>query len=65
MREGFEPHTVAHEVRCTECDALARGPATSWRAYLAGGFDKEPVEVIIYCPACALREVGPAVVQLS
>jgi len=48
---------MAGEVRCTECDTPARGPATSWRAYLTGGFDGEPVEVVVYCPACS----GPVV----
>jgi hypothetical protein len=56
---------IAHEVRCTECDTPARGPATSWRAYLTGGFDEEPVEVVVYCPDCALRELGPAPAPLA
>ena len=65
MRQDTEARTIADEVRCTECDTPARGPATSWRAYLTGGFDGEPVEVVVYCPACALRELGPAPAPLS
>jgi hypothetical protein len=46
------------EVRCIECDIVATGSADGWKAYFAGGADDEPAEVVIYCPACAAREVG-------
>lgn len=44
------------EVRCVECDIVATGTAEGWKAYVGGGFEDEPIEVIIYCPACAARE---------
>ena len=44
------------DVRCVECDVAATGTADGWKAYVGGGFDDEPIEVIIYCPACAARE---------
>jgi len=44
------------EVRCVECDLVATGTAEGWKAYVGGGFEDEPIEVIIYCPACAARE---------
>lgn len=45
-------------IRCIECDTLASGTADGWEAYVSGGFDREPLEVIIYCSACAARELG-------
>jgi hypothetical protein len=48
---------VRREVRCVECDRLAVGPATGWRASI-GGFDDEPVEVFVFCPDCAARQFG-------
>jgi hypothetical protein len=44
-------------VRCVECDLVAE-TAFGWKACLGGGFEGEPVEVVVYCPACAEREVG-------
>lgn len=52
--------SVSGDVRCTECGELASGLATGWKAYLAGGFEDVPVEVIVFCPACAFRELGTA-----
>jgi len=46
------------EVRCIECDQRAVGPAAGWMAYFGGGHDDEPLQVRIYCPACAHRELG-------
>jgi hypothetical protein len=48
---------VAAEVRCIECDRPAVAPVDGWKAYL-GSYDDEPVEVLVYCPECALREFG-------
>ena len=44
------------EIRCVECDLAATGTADGWKAYVGGGFDDEPLEVFVYCPACAARE---------
>ena len=44
-------------VRCVECD-LRADTAAGWKAYLSGGFEGEPVEVVVYCPDCADREAG-------
>ena len=46
-------------VRCVECGLVA-DTAGGWKAYLGGGFEGEPVEVVVYCPTCAEREVGEA-----
>jgi hypothetical protein len=46
-----------HEVRCTECGKPAVGPAFAWKAYLSGGYENDPVEVIVFCPGCALCEL--------
>jgi hypothetical protein len=58
MRQHASAIPTPTEVRCIECDRLPEGPATGWKAYLGGGYDKEPVEVVIYCPECAERECG-------
>jgi len=60
MRQEAAATSVSGEVRCIECGELASGPTNGWKAYLAGGFEDEPVEVVVYCPACAFREVGTA-----
>lgn len=44
------------QIRCVECHTLAMGAAGGWKAYVGGGYEGEPLEVIIYCPACARRE---------
>jgi hypothetical protein len=43
------------EVRCAECEVVA-DTAAGWKAYLSGGFEGEPVQVVVFCPACAERE---------
>lgn len=43
-------------IRCLECDCVASGTADGWKAFVSGGFDDEPLEVIIYCASCAVRE---------
>jgi hypothetical protein len=48
----------ASVIRCVECGGVAGGSAAGWKAYIGGGFDGEPLEVITYCPSCALRECG-------
>ncbi len=45
-------------VRCLECGAVAQGSATGWSAYIGGGFEDEPLEVVVFCPACDAREFG-------
>jgi len=49
----------APEVRCAECGEIANGPADGWKAYLAGGFEAEPVEIVVFCPTCAYLESAP------
>jgi hypothetical protein len=53
------PQLRSDAVRCVECHLVA-DTANGWKAYLGGGFEGEPVEVVVYCPACADREVGTA-----
>lgn len=56
MTPELSAKPVFHEVRCVECGKPAAGPAVGWEAYLSGGYENEPVEVIVFCPGCALRE---------
>ena len=54
---------LAHRLRpaavtCSECGAAAREGAEGWRAFVVGGYDGEEVEVVVFCPDCAEREVG-------
>jgi hypothetical protein len=60
MRQEAAATSVSAEVRCIECGELAWGPPIGWKAYLAGGFEDEPLEVVIFCPECAFRELGTA-----
>ena len=46
-------------VCCVECGLIA-DTADGWKAFLGGGFEGEPVEVVVYCPDCADRETGGA-----
>jgi hypothetical protein len=48
--------TTGSTIRCVECETEADGTAEGWRAYLCGGFEGEPLEVLVYCPACDARE---------
>ena len=45
-------------IRCTECGTESDELAAGWRAYLAGDFDEEEEEVLLFCPRCASREFG-------
>jgi hypothetical protein len=38
---------------CVECGCVCLEGCRGWRAYLAG-----EDEVVVYCPACAVREFG-------
>ena len=58
MRQELAATSISGDVRCIECGELVSGPATGWKAYLSGGFEDEPVEVIVFCPECAFRELG-------
>lgn len=44
-------------LRC-ECGRVSEKKARGWRAYLAGGYEGESVEVVVLCPGCAVREFG-------
>lgn len=52
-------------VRCIECDRVADGTAEGWEAYVCGGYEGEPIEVLVYCPVCADRESGHSAVAQS
>ena len=41
---------------CAECVKVSDERADGWRAYVAGGEDQEPVEVVVLCPGCVERE---------
>ena len=47
-----------HEIRCVECGLAASTTAHGWKAYIGGGYEGEPLEVVIYCPQCNQRECG-------
>ena len=50
------PNTdVTFVLRCIECAAENDGEFDGWRAYLL----EEELDVLLYCPACAMREFGP------
>lgn len=50
------PNThVTFVLRCIECAAEDDGGVEGWRAYLL----EEELDVLLYCPACAMREFGP------
>ena len=50
------PNTqVTFVLRCIECGVEDDGESFGWRAYL---FEEE-LDVLMYCPRCALREFGP------
>lgn len=46
-------------IRCVECGAESEELAAGWRGYLAGDFNEDENEVLLYCPECARREFGP------
>lgn len=48
--------TTGSTIRCVECDTAADGTAEGWKAYLGGGFEGEPLEVVVFCPGCAAYE---------
>lgn len=58
MSQEVAATSVSGEVRCAECGEPATGPATGWKAYLAGGCEDEPLELVVFCPECASRELG-------
>jgi hypothetical protein len=37
---------------------LGRSAYVVRKAYVGGGFEEEPLEVVVFCPVCAVREVG-------
>ncbi|MGZ4413556.1 MAG: hypothetical protein ACXVRZ_04135 [Gaiellaceae bacterium] len=45
-------------VRCIECNRVAEGTAHGWKAFVGGSYEGDPIEVLVYCPACADREFG-------
>jgi hypothetical protein len=47
-------------VTCSECGAAAREGADGWCAFVVGGYDADDVEVVVFCPDCAEREVDTA-----
>jgi hypothetical protein len=58
---GGYPRLVRQQgsiIRCAECGAESDELAAGWRAYLAGDFDDEEDEVLLFCPECARREFG-------
>jgi hypothetical protein len=48
--------TTGSTIRCVECNTAADGTAEGWEAYLGGGFEGQPLEVVVFCPGCAAYE---------
>jgi hypothetical protein len=46
-------------IRCVERGAESEELVAGWRAYLAGDFNEDEDEVLLYRPECARREFGP------
>lgn len=50
------PNTdVTFVLCCIECASEDDGELDGWRAYLL----EEELDVLVYCPVCAMREFGP------
>jgi len=46
-------------LRCIECRQLSEVGAHGWRAYVVFlEEDRDPPEVVVYCPGCAEYELG-------
>ena len=63
MGSGGYPDLVAKQgsvIRCADCADESEELAAGWRAYLAGDFNEDEDEVLLFCPECARREFGPA-----
>ena len=50
------PGTASQALTCVECGQRWLLAYEVWRMYLT---DDEPAEAVIYCPACAERELDP------
>lgn len=51
-------------LRCEECDAVATDDARGWAAHRFPDPDEpERILVVVYCPACVLREFGDSTPQ--
>jgi hypothetical protein len=50
-----DPTTLAPALACQECRDEWTDPKERWRIYVLLG---DPVETLVYCPACAGREFG-------
>jgi hypothetical protein len=37
-------------IRCVECGTAADGTAEGWKAFFGGGFEGEPLEVVVFLP---------------
>ena len=48
--------TRGSTIGCVECGTAAVGTAEGWKAYLRGGFEGEPIGVVVFCPGCDARE---------
>lgn len=44
-------------VSCTACGTSATS-STGWKAMLCAVVDDEPPQILVYCPACAGRELA-------
>jgi hypothetical protein len=54
-------------IRCAECGTESDGLAAGWQAHLARDLDQDENEqdVVLFCPECARRELGPFGAGLS
>jgi len=53
--------TPITRIRCAQCGARPSGEVVGWEPYLSGGYEGEPVELGVFCPVCAVREIADVV----
>jgi hypothetical protein len=64
MVEVHEPShkvTPITRIRCAQCGTRPGGEIVGWEPYLSGGYEGEPVELGVFCPVCAVREIADVV----
>jgi hypothetical protein len=52
--------TTGSTIRCVECGTRPTGLRRAGRRSWAGGFEGEPLEVVVFCPGCVAYEFSDA-----
>jgi hypothetical protein len=61
LLETTDKTTPRAGIRCAECGAEPLGDTAGWEPYISGGYEGEPVELGVFCPVCALSEIGDVI----